>query len=498
MNNKSLINKNIEKLNRSNAAGTPFPLVHEHMQKLRYWYQSKLTNSQLLILLIVWLKQDFKVVAENKAFPHFYRAKSSNQAESNCLRILRDGAVSWVEYSIDIGNKKFIWMPIPIALKGLFWRVLQECSYEKTILNEQENRALYDFWTSKMARSRGTKMAHKTAWANYINNYCQADTMLSSNSKSSYLSKLHHSSVNAYQTETIESNRFQLFKSLNNSICRLILEAEKWELLSDFERFINGHKVVPARYEKLAKYLTDTNGLISEIHINYKEHHREVTKVRSSRVGTKNAVDKSEVTNFFTELNDSLAISKRQASTRSAFIYYYNQCTYIFALQLILLTSLRPTHQISPLSAALSADRFSIKDKGQSRNILLSTFLQKQIISYKRIQSTLINITSCSKKTPFLLFLIDENFHTTQLSAKKLRIFMNKHWPGHVPYQLRKMFAQILMELKLPNHLLDRAMGHSRIGEQDGAMTVFLYEEKVMLNALNQLPDIFKIKPFDD
>lgn len=494
-------NKNVEKSNRSNAAGTPFPLVHEHMQKLRYWYQSKLTNTQLLVLLLVWLKQDFKKISEQQSFPLFYRSNSSNQAESNCLRILRSGNVSWVEYSIEIGNEEFIWIPIPIVLKGFFWRVLQENSYDKPLLNKRESKALYDFWMSKMARpraDRGIKMANKTAWADYINNYCQADTVLSSNSKALYFSKLHHSSADAYQTETIESDRYQLFKSINNSINRLILEAEKWGILPDFERSVKEHHVIPNRYEKLAQYLIETPGLISEINIDYKEHHREVTKVRSSRVGTKSGVDKFAVTHLFKELNDSLNISKHQTSIRSAFIYYYNQCTYIFSLQLILLTSLRPTHKISPLSAALSADRFSVKDKGQSRNILLSTFLQEQVVCYQSIQRKLKNIMPCSESSPFFLFLIDDNFKPAQLSAKKLRIFTNKHWPGHVPYQLRKMFSQTLMELKLPNHLLDRAMGHSRLGEHDGAMTVFPHEEKVILNALNQLPDIFKIKLFDD
>ena len=494
-------NKHTEKSNRSNAAGTPFPLVHEHMQKLRYWYQSKLTNTQLLVLLLTWLKHDFKAVREQQAFPLFYRSKSSNQAEINSLRLLRYGGISWVEYSIEVGNREFIWMPIPVALKGFFWRVIQEKSYDKSILNEKENKLLYDFWVGKTARprsDRGIKIAHKTAWANYINNYCQADTVLSSNSKSLYFSKLHHSSADAYQTETIESDRYQLFKSINNSVDRLISEADKWGILPDFERFINGHQIIPNRHEKLAQYLTETHGLISEIKIDCKDHHREVTKVRGSRIGTKSGVDKFAVTHLFKELNDLLSISKRKSSSRSAFIYYYNQCTYIFSLQLILLTSLRPTHQISPSLAALSADRFSVKDKGQSRNILLSTFLQEQIIRYQSIQRKLQNIMPCSESSPFLLFLIDDDFQPTQLSAKKLRIFMNKRWSGHVPYQLRKMFAQTLMELKLPNHLLDRAMGHSRLGEHDGAMTVFPHEEKIILNALNQLPELFKIKLFDD
>lgn len=494
--------KNIEKSNRSNAAGIPFPLTHEHMQKLRYWYQSKLTNPQLLVLLLVWLKQDFKTVREQKGFPFVYRSISGVDPERNCLRILRQGNVSWVEYSIHIGNRGFIWIPIPVALKGFFWRVLQEHrSYEKPILNVKESCALYDFWISKMTRSRafrGIKMANKTVWSNYIHKYCQADTVLSSNSKSLYFEKLQHSSADAYQTEIIESNRYQLFKSINNSIDRLILEAEKWEILSNFERSINGRKVIPNRHEKLAKYITENNGLISQIKIDYKEHHREVTKTRSLRIGAKGIVDKSVVIHFFKDLNDLLVISKRKASSRSAFIYYYNQCTYIFSLQLILLTSLRPTHQISPLLAALSVDRFSVKDKGQSRTILLSAFLQEQVIRYQCIQRKLKNIMHCSEKSPFLLFLVDDNFKPMHLSAKKLRIFMDTHWSGHVPYLLRKMFAQTLMELKLPNHLLDRTMGHSRLGEHDGAMTVFLYEEKVMLDALNKLPGIFKIELFND
>ena len=233
-------NKNFEKSNRSKAAGTPFPIAHEQMQKLRYWYQSKLSNQQLMILLLIWLKNDFNVVTTEQKFPRFYRLKSSQSAEKNALRIIRDSAISWIEYSVEINENEFMWMPVPIALKGLFWRVLQDHpSYETPILCIQENNDLYKFWMSKMARpraDRGIKMSQKTAWANYIGNYCQADTLLSSNSKELYFSKLHHSSSTAYQKDKLESDRSQLFESINNAINRLILEAEKWGILPDFER----------------------------------------------------------------------------------------------------------------------------------------------------------------------------------------------------------------------------------------------------------------------
>lgn len=495
-----MTHKNNEKSNRSNAAGTPFPLVHEHMQKLRYWYQSKLTNAQLAVLLLVWLKNDFKAVTEQQIFPFFYRSKSSNQAESNCLRILREGAVSWVEYSIEIGAGECIWIPIPIALKGFFWRVLQERSYDKPILNEKESLDLFDFWMRKMTRpraDRGIKMAHKTAWANYINNYCQADTVLSSNSKSLYFSKLHHSSADAYQTETIESDRYQLFKSINNSVDRLISEADKWGILPDFERFINGHQIIPNRHEKLAQYLTETHGLISEIKIDYKEHHHEFNKVSTTNVGTKAAVKRADVCDLFYKLSNELFSLKLQAKSRKGFVEYYNQVTYTLALQLILLTNMRPTHKVSPLLASVSDDRFCIKDKGQSRNVLLGSFLQDQINYYQQLKDNIASIFLFSETSPYLLFLIDENSQPTQLTAKKLRLFMNTYWPGHVPYQLRKAHSQMLMELKIPNHLLDRVMGHSNLGEHDGAMTVFPSEEETILEALNKLPEIFKIMAFD-
>jgi hypothetical protein len=502
MNRKKMIRNIVEKSNRSRSSGTPFPIAHEQMQKLLYWYQSELSNKQLVILLLTWLKDDFNSITAKNSFPRYYRLNSSESAKRNALRIIRLSGVSWVEYSVEVNKKEFIWMPVPIALKGFFWRVLQQhSSYKKPILSAVEMNNLYKEWMRKVTKprlSRGVKMSNKTAWANYIGNYCNADTSLSSNSKLLYLSKLHHSSSTAYQIETIESIRYQLFNSINNSIKRLFLEATKQGQLLDFKRTVNGHIVTPNCNDKQAKYIMETNGLISEIKKEYKAHHHEVNKAMITYVGTKTAVTRSEVSSFFSKLTSELTILKLKAKSRSTFIYYYNQCTYIFALQLILLTSLRPTHQISPLLSTLSLDRFSVKDKGQSRNILLSAFLQEQVIRYQYIQCNVNNIITCSEPPSFLLFLVDDDYQPTQLTAKKLRVFMNDYWPGHVPYQLRKMFAQILMELKLPNHLLDRAMGHSRLGEHDGAMTVFPHEEKIILDALNQLPELFKMKLFDD
>ncbi len=492
--------KNLEKSNRSKAAGTPFPIAHEQMQKLRYWYQSKLPVQQLMILLLVWLKSDFNAVTAEQKFPKFYRLKSSQSAEKNAVRIIRDSGISWVEYSVEINENEFMWMPVPIALKAIFWRVLQECPYEKPVLNDTECHELYSFWISKMARpraDRGVKMSQKIAWANYISNYCQADSQLSSNSKELYFSKLHHSSSTAYQKDKLESDRFQLFESINNAINRLILEAEKWGMLPDFERTINQHLVIPNRNEKLPQYLTETSGLISEIKIIYKDHHHEINKVSTTYVGTKTSAEKSEVCDLFKKLNDELSAIKGQSKSRVGLVKYYNQITYTFTLQLILLTSIRPTHQISPLLSSLSHDRFCIKDKGQSRNVFLNDFLQEQVIYYRKLQNHVTSTFLFSKSSSYLLFLIDDNFQPIELTAKKLRLFMNQYWPGHVLYQLRKAHSQILMELKFPNHLLDRVMGHSNWGEHDGAMTVFPYEEKTILKALNKLPEIFKIALFD-
>lgn len=497
---KNIRNKIIEKTNRLKSSGAPFPPVHAHMQKLLYFYESRLSNCQLMVLLLVWLKHDFKSVQELKKFPKFYRLKSSQVASKNAVRIIRDGGVSWVEYSIEGASDNYVWMPVPKIFKNLFWRVLQQHNnYEKPILNTIEIADLYHFWMKAIYRTpsnSNVKMAQKTVWSNYISSYCHADPMLSNNAIEFYFSMLHHSSATAYQSESIESARYQIFQSINNAVHRLVQEAEKWEILSRFIRQIDQRDILPNKNEKLPPYLIETRGMISEIQIEYYEHHREITTQSNVKIGTTSGVSRASVINLFSLINNKITSAKNRVLRRGEFINYYNLVSYSLALQFITLSSIRPTHAISPLLSSFYSDRFCIYDKGQARNILLCGFLQEQISRYQNLQKRLLDSTSLFESSPYMIFLINEKNEPVQLTARNLRRFLSEHWVGHVPYQLRKIFSQTLMELHMPNHLISRVMGHSRLGEHDGAVTIFPYEEREILTFLNRLPTIFKMELF--
>jgi len=492
--------KNFEKSNRSNAAGTPFPLAYEQMQKLRYWYQSELTNSQLIILLILWIKGELGEVSALKKIPEYYRLKSSDVAKKNSFRILRDGNISWVEFSISMKNGDHIWMPIPFVFKELFLNVLRSSNYENSILTQVETSHLYQFWEKKMERPRkmrGISMAQKITWQNYFSNYCRADELVSANAKNQFLKQVQHRSADTYQTKQMNSIRFQLYRMLNSAINRLFIESEKWSLCSYFERDVNGHKIIPDRHVQSANYLISNAGSISEQKIIYHKHHREKQVEVSNRVGAKNAINHADVANFFIGLQKRLIDKKSGLLTISEFRIFYNELTNVFALQIIALTSSRPTHAISPKLASLKHDRFAIKDKGQSRNILLNCFLQEQITRYRLYQKKLKLYFPSISDSEYLLFYINEQCEIELLTAKSLRQYMNSQWAAHVPYQLRKVFAQTLMELNTPTFLIDRLMGHSLQGEHDGVMNVFPVEESRQLKFLNRLPAIFGVGLFD-
>lgn len=491
------MNKYIEKNNRKNAAGTVFPDAALMMERLRYYYTSKLSNKQLVVLLAVWLQGSIKGVEKSKQFPNFYRLKSSHEAQENGLRIIKESAASWVEYSVAINEGEYMWMPAPRALKALFWRVLQQCTYEKPLLSGLESDELWLFWKRKIIKNKanfGVKVAHKTVWGNYFRKYCQTDSRVSSNAKEAFLGSLHHQASTAYQTQLIDTVRCSLYQMINRASDRLFIEADKWGKLSDFCREVAGHKVLPERLEKEAGYLYEHHSLIPEINIQYKTHYRNISKVKGTRIGTKSAAELVSICNLFGALNTQIQRTYRQVHTFRELCEYHNLVVNTLALQMIALTGIRPTHQISPVISNLCGNSFTIKDKGQSRNLLLNDFLQQQIQRYLLLSQKIQRSLMLNETPSHLLFLIDENLQTKPLTAKSLRRFMHSYCPNNVPYQLRKAHAQMLQKLNLPTHLIDRVMGHTRSGEHDGSVSTFASEEKTILAALNKLPRLFKME----
>jgi hypothetical protein len=63
----------IEKNNRKKASGSSFPLAYEQMQRLRIIYKSRLSHRQLMVLLTLWLKQQFNDVDKYGRIPDFQR-----------------------------------------------------------------------------------------------------------------------------------------------------------------------------------------------------------------------------------------------------------------------------------------------------------------------------------------------------------------------------------------------------------------------------------------
>lgn len=490
------MNLSINKRNRSLAAGTVFPDAALMIERLRYYYASKLSNKQLVVLLVVWLQGKLVTIEESKQFPNFYRLKSSHGAQENGFRVIKESAVSWVEFSIAINESEYMWIPVPRAFKALFWRVLQQCAYGKPLLSGRENDALWAFWKSKIIKNKadfGVKVAHKTAWANYFRKYCQADSRVSSNAKEAFLGSLHHQASTAYQTQLIGTVRCSLYQMMNRASDRLFTEAKKWDSLSDFFREVAKHKLLPDMSEKEASYLKEHHSLIAEINIQYKTHYRNISKVKAIRVGTNSAAELATICNLFHTLNSQIQSTYREVHTLRELCEYHNLVVNTLALQMIALTGIRPTHQISPVISNLYKNSFTIKDKGQSRKLLLSDFLQEQIQRYLSLRQKIQSSLMINEMPSHLLFVIDENLQPRFLTAKSLRQFMHAHCPNHVPYQLRKAHAQMLQKLNLPTHLIDRVMGHTRSGEHDGSVSTFASEEQTILEVLNKLPALFKM-----
>ncbi|MGF1689261.1 site-specific integrase [Photobacterium japonica] len=468
------------------------------------------SDVELLVMLYLWLTQQLSTLTTLEDIPDLKKIAGSQPCQLHCLRSMRDGGVSWVEYALAYPTSTgtgtgtgtvYLWQPIPVLFNALFQPFLASISYDTPWLSRKQKQALLQTlqkkWKTPQAFSVWPRV-RKDKLFQYFTTTIQVDPVLSTTAKSVLLTtrQLHHHSAAAYQRENSDQLRFKIFHAHNAYLERLARAARAHQWHHYFDCTINGKTIALVQAPAtLPPYLAE-QGTIPQFYIDTRNGNRQKQIDNPLWIGSARHLRIEDVSVFFHRLQEAInnnAPGKR--CSLAALKTDYNLRTYQLALLCSVLTGIRPTHAISLEKRRCFGGNTTVRDKGRFRPLWLCDYLQQKITDYQTVQQRLLARLPVPVESPMLWYLIDDNHQVEHLTAKTLRHFMRAYWPEDaamaVPYQLRHFFAQCALsstQPQLATHHIDRLMGHSQYGEHLGSDHLFPTCLSRIRTHLNQLP----------
>ena len=475
---------NTGKWNQQQSEGAPFPNAIEIT--LRLWcfltniikLAHKTAYKQIAIFLIIWIKQDLKWLDDPALFPRFKRVSdpsiSLEMLKHNVchLRTIRDGNVSWVEYSAisTVKNEEAaIWLPVPKLFNRFLWHLLENEIYDEPIYVHASKQLISNYLAYHRnlgtAKNINHTIATRKAFENYFTIVLKKDEKLRKTGKSANINtdKLAHRSSEYYAFGTSDQVRFDTYHSNNRALGRLGNVIHTFRFYDAFTFNISSRK----------KSITIIHGKTLEARF-LKTRNDEIPTLLKDRsemsgvsFGAKFALGWKETNKFLFDLKDKvLSLSKK--ATLLERINHHNTLTCAMALNLIILTGIRNTHAIGPNLQSLDVSSFMISDKGKARRIFCSKFLVSEMQKYIQHLSIMQSYIPGLESHDCMFVIIDKNTQTAPLNAKFLREFTRSINSKLIPSFFRQSFLQRLEEFHCPSPTVNELMGHSNYGQQAG------------------------------
>lgn len=492
----------IAKYNRKQAAGTPLPLA---TPQLHFWlalYQSKLSAHELGLISLLWLQGEFSWLKGHSAPPRFHRRSSSQPMESYGIRITRQGNQSWVEYACFIqiqGHWHGLWIPVPRQLNQLFLTLFRKKSYGVDLFTANHWEQVRQVLSTTLRRTkqlRHCRLTNKRQWQSYIIQCAHADETLSATGRAALIGeyRLQHRAITHYQESNNANLRGEIHQSLNRYLQRITDAAVQLDQLKGLQCHLGqdtigwdaDHLPLPLPVLSSAHLERDKTAISS----------RKLSEARYEKVGNRHIPPAGDVRHFLSQLRKDVKTAPGRHTSKQDRAIYHNKLVGTLALHLIALTGIRPTHAIGPRPDQLDSQQCSLSDKGSARTVLLPAFALSHLTHYQRYCAGLSQVWPELCRFPALFFYFDDDLGIHPLTPRWLRLFMAGHWPGHVPYQLRKSFAQSLTDLHCPSHILARLMGHHNYGEQAGAVSLLAVDEQHQRRYLEELSAFYRVERF--
>ncbi|MGP4933522.1 hypothetical protein ACTXIM_16510 [Pseudoalteromonas nigrifaciens] len=510
----------IAKSNRLNNAGGCYPDAMAHattftilMIKLNK-EDKKDRLAMTIIALFLWFTQQWASIKSYKDIPNFTRISGTFDCQPFTFRTFTRGNNCWAEYAHEIKDNQhtyYVWQPIPRYLNCIFQPYLGDQRYNVPFLNDRVKQRLFKLinsrWKTPLAL-KTFKPARKNTFYRYISLCARADETLTPIPRKHLVKsvKAHHTSAICYQRLSSDRLRFKIFDAHNRYIGFLFEFIRKENLHSYFKVHLKSKTVnlITERlrdtpYENIDPDLKH-KGSMSQYKIIKTKGNSDHVAVSAIMLGSRRVPKDKDVTDFLNRIDSYVKqLKPTNRASRAQWLAYFNAVSFRIALLFIVLTGVRPTHSISLLSHYFSFTHITfVKDKGRLRQVILSDYLLREITHYTELKASLHSQLSLHDDLPELWYIYDKSETPTPLSARALRVFMNKHWAGVVPYQLRHYFAQcahtIISLTPLTAQDIDRLMGHENTGEHLGSDIMFPKNIDVLKAYLNGLDQHIGVK----
>ncbi|QIR15082.1 site-specific integrase [Shewanella aestuarii] len=469
----------------------------------------------LFNFLYLWLTGSLASCKSIEDIPDITIVSGSHPCQPNSLRSIRKSAPSWIEYAIAVPTKHGVnwqWQPIPNGLNHWFSDAITKTKQTEKcwILEKKEKEKFFSFindkWRTPTAL-KGKYLTRKDALFNYFNKMAQCDPNLPTPAKAVLLgvNKLHHFSALNYQRRDSEQIRYDIFKAQTHYLDRLrqaITEPALISLFSAPKPITHTDSQIIHFSAKQQDYLC-TPGRIPSLHYDVSTALRTYIQSPPIYLGSLRQVKVDSVRRFFHELHLQGQKLERSKHTQETLLELYNFRVFELALLFIVLTSTRPTHEITFLKEyCFDKQSVIVFDKGCYRSIWLCEYFRHALSRYEFLQQNLRRHSSTTFDTPLMWFLVDNHLTVKPLSAKSLRQFTAKWWAKAnsgeiaVPYQLRHFFAQHALTSSSPtltSQDIDRLMGHANWGEQLGSDMLFPVAQNKLTSFLNKIPEFLNL-----
>ena len=523
-------NEAIKSKERYKNSGAPFPNARHYALKLltaviRLKKLYKLSPSTkvtaydraLFNFLYLWLSDALTSCRTIKDIPDITIVSGNNPCQQHSLRSVRRNNPSWVEYAIAYPTKGGInwqWQPIPNGLNHWFSDAITKTKQANNcwVMSQAEKEVFLCFINDKWRTPsvlKGKYLVRKDVLFNYFKKMVQCDPSLTTPAKAVLLGvdNLHHSSAFYYQRRSSDQIRSDIFIAQTYYLDRLsqaIHEPELLKLFSAAKPILHNDSQIIRYTTKKQDYLYSTPGKIPSLYHDISTVKRDYINTPPIFIGSIRYVNVDSVRRFFHELHLQGQKLEQSKHTLESLQELYNFRVYELALLYIVLTSTRPTHEIT-FKKEYCFDKHSviIFDKGRYRTIWLCEYFRLALLRYEFLLQNLQRHSSTTFDSPLMWFLIDENLEVKPLSAKILRPFMAKWWskanPGEVkivPYHLRHFFAQhalTSLTSTLTSQDISRLMGHANYGEQLGSDELFPIALNKFCSFLNKIPEFLNL-----
>ena len=506
---------NTGKWNQQQSEGSPFPNATEIILRLRCLLtniilrEHKTAYKQIAIFLILWVKGDFKWLVDSTLFPTFKRVSdptiSLEMLKHNVcyLRIIRDGNISWVEYTniAKVKNEEeAIWLPVP-KLFNLFLRyLLKDEPYDEPIYVHASKQLMANYLSYQKDLSKAKNINHsiatRKAFENYFTNVLKKDEKLRKTGKSANIDtdKLAHRSSEYYASGTSDQVRFDTYHTNNRALTRLSNSLHAFLFYDDFTFNISSRKkdiyILHGKTVE-ARFLINRNDEIPTLLPDGLE-------LSGVSFGAKFALSWKATASFLSLLKKTVAPLSKNASLLDR-ITHHNALTCAMALNLMILTGVRNTHAVGPDLKSVDKYSFMIADKGKARRVFCSKFLVKQLQKYTQHLLIMQSYIPGLNAHDAMFVIIDNKTQSAPLTAKYLRNFTRSINAKYIPSFFRQSFLQRLEEFKCPSPTLNELMGHSNYGQQAGLVSHLAITKQEQINYLEKINNQLNPKDlFDD